>query len=114
MDPEPLLEDLLEGGLYGDANMSRKHSANITLAAVSAQKQGKKSGKFTYLFPAPKKLENRYGYLKKYPWLVPVAWCSRVLRYSRETGAMAGNTPGQALETGNKRVELMRIYGIVE
>lgn len=114
VDEIPILEDLLDGGLYGDANMSRKHSANITLAAVTAQKQGKKNGKLAYLFPVPKKLESRYSYLKKYPWLVPVAWCSRILRYSRETGTMEGNTPIQALETGNKRVELMRIYGIVE
>ena len=43
VDPNPMLKDLLEGGIYGDSTMSRKHSSNITLAAVASEKQGRKS-----------------------------------------------------------------------
>lgn len=41
VDEQLMLDDLLEAGIYGDGTMSRKHSSNITLNAVSAQKQGK-------------------------------------------------------------------------
>ena len=42
VDEQLMLDDLLDAGIYGDGTMSRKHSSNITLNAVSAQKQGKK------------------------------------------------------------------------
>lgn len=42
VDETMLLMDLLDAGIYGDGSMSRKHSSNITLDAVSSQKQGKK------------------------------------------------------------------------
>lgn len=116
VDPRPLLQDLLEGGLYGDASMSRKHSSNITLDAVAAQKSGRKakSGWLVSAFPAKKKLEGRYPYLKKHPYLLPVAWCSRLLRYGQETRRVSDNHAAQALKIGQQRVELLKFYGIIE
>ena len=40
-----MLEDLLSAGVYGGADMSRKHSSNIILDAVDAQRQGRKAKK---------------------------------------------------------------------
>ena len=42
-DGTELLEDILEGGVFGDSSMSRKHSSNITLQAVSESKRGQKA-----------------------------------------------------------------------
>ena len=63
--------------------MSRKHSSNITLDAISAQKAGKKArgALFSSLFPAAQQLEGRFPYLKKHPYLLPIAWGSRLLQY---------------------------------
>lgn len=41
MDEEPMMIDLLDSGIYDDSSLSRKHSSNMTLSAVSADKQGK-------------------------------------------------------------------------
>ena len=116
VDEAPMLNDLLAGGLYGDASMSRKHSSNITLDAVAAQKKGKKakSGLMVSVFPPKSKLEGRYPYLKKHPYLLPAAWCSRLIRYGKETRNTRGNHAGDALKIGAERVELMKIYGIIE
>ena len=112
----PLLLDLLSGGLYGDASMSRKHSSNITLEAVAAQKAGKTArGAFAAsVFPTASKLEGRYPYLKKYPYLLPVAWCSRLLHYGKESRNAGGNKASDALKIGAERVELLKNYGIIE
>lgn len=116
VDELPMLEDLLSGGLYGDASMSRKHSSNITLDAVVAQKQGKKakSAIVTSVFPAAAKLEGRYPYLKKHPYLVPVAWCCRLWDYALETHRSRGNNASDALKIGNDRVALLKEYGILK
>ena len=112
----PMLEDLLSGGLYGSATMSRKHSSNITLDAVAAQKQGRKakSGLLTSVFPPASKMEGRYPYLKKHPYLLPVAWCSRLWTYSNETRHSKNNNAADALRIGNERIELLKEYGILK
>ena len=112
----PMLEDLLIGGVYGDANMSRKHSSNITLAAVVSDKQGKRPGNaaVSSLFLPAEKLERRYPYLAKRPYLVPVAWCDRLWKYARETRHSRENSASDALKIGNERIALMKEYGILK
>lgn len=116
IDEELLLEDLLEAGVYGDSDLSRKHSSNITLGAVEADKKGKKAkgGVIKSVFPSAKDLSGRYPYLSKKPYLLPVAWTDRILKYRRETSSMSNNDAAQSLKIGNKRVELLKKYGIVK
>ena len=116
VDEQPLLEDLLNAGIYGDGTMSRKHSSNITLNAVSAQKQGKKADHSVVktLFPPAKSMERRYPYLKKYPMLLPVAWVSRILKYRKEISKSQNNDAAQAVAIGNRRVELLKQYKILD
>lgn len=116
VDEHAMLMDLLAGGIYGDSSMSRKHSSNMTLNAVAASNKGKKATASAWgsVFPAPKKLEGRYPYLKKHPYLVPVAWTDRILKYRKETKKMANNDAAEALKIGSQRVELLRTYGIIE
>lgn len=65
VDEQPMLDDFLSSGIYGDSNMSRKHSSNITLDAVAAQKQGrkKKSVMLSSVFPSVSSLSGRYPFL---------------------------------------------------
>lgn len=117
VDEQLMMDDLLDAGIYGGGTMSRKHSSNITLNAVSAQKQGKKSGHSVLktLFPSAKSMEGRYPYLKKRPYLLPASWIQRALIYCKETaGNRAGNNAAEAVKIGNGRVELMRKYGIIK
>lgn len=116
VDEEPMLKDLLSGGLYGDASMSRKHSSNITLDAAKSQQKGKKT-KYSMnaaLFPAREALEDRYSYLKKHPYLLPVAWTSRVISYANEKPMKKNNNAMASLKIGHDRVKLMEKYGIIK
>ena len=116
VDEGPLLEDLLASGVYGDATMSRKHSSNITLDAVAAEKQGTHAaGLRKTLFPTAKQLEGRYPYLKGKPYLLPAAWMSRWAQYGRETlwHRDGSNCAADAVKIGSRRVELLRQYGIL-
>ena len=116
VDEGPMLEDLLYGGLYGDASMSRKHSSSITLDAVTAQKRGRKAKNPLLLsaFPSAAALEGRYPYLKKHPYLLPVAWSQRIIAYTKETTKSPSSNAAEALKIGNERIELMKRYGILK
>lgn len=117
LDETAMLEDLLDSGVFGASSMSRKHSSNLTLHAVSARKQGGRggSGLLKTIFPAAKNLSGRYPYLKEKPYLLPIAWADRIVKYRRETAAGgAENNAAESLMIGNKRIELMKQYGILD
>ena len=116
VDEEDLLMDLLHSGIYGSSSMSRKHSSNMTLEAVAAYKKGKKvgTGLKASLFPSAKKLEGQYTYLKKQPYLLPVAWGERVVKYCKETVKVEDNNAIDAMKIGSQRILLLEKYGILE
>lgn len=116
VDEGPMLEDLLDSGVFGASSLSRKHSANMTLQAVSAGKQGKKVGNTVLktAFPSARELSVRYPYLKKRPYLLPVAWADRIMQYCRETAESAsGNSAAESIRIGNERIKLLKYYGII-
>ena len=112
VDEMPLLEDVLRAGVYGSAERSRQHSSTITLEAASAQKTAKK-GVLAAAFPSAKNLEGRYPWLKKQPWLVPIAWADRMTAYLRETKHRSDSTLADALKIGRERLELLKRYDIL-
>ena len=116
VDEEALLMELLGSGIYGSTTMSRRHSSNMTLEAVAAGKRGEKSANpvMKTLFPPVKSLENKYQYLQKRPYLLPVAWSERILNYHKELKSMDDNSAVDTVKIGNQRIELLKQYGIIE
>ena len=116
VDETALLDDLLMSGIFGDSDMSRKHSSTITLNAVTAQKEGKKAKTsiLKTIFPEFKSMKGKYPYLEKYPYLLPAAWGQRILKYRKESRNSEGNKASESIKIGNQRVELLKEYGIVE
>lgn len=115
VDENALLMDLLNSGVYGDASMSRKHSSTITLNAIASSKEGK-STKFALLqtlFPKKEALVKKYTYLDKYPFLLPVAWITRLFNYYKEVKSTNNNDASKSVEIGNERTQLMREYDIL-
>lgn len=116
VDPDPLLEDLLCGGIYGTVSRNRVHSSHMTLSAVAADKKGKKGGNniFRTIFPPTFVLEDRYHWLSRHRWLLPVAWLCRIFSYIKELIRRPDGSTAEVLRTGNKRVELLRTYDIID
>ena len=115
VDETDMLQDLLSAGIYGSANRSRLHSSNVTLNALSSDRQGRrtKSSLRSTLFPTAKSLEYRYPYLEKYPILLPVAWTSRICSYLQERKRTQDNSPKESLKLGSQRVALLRKYRMI-
>ena len=109
VDEEPLLEDILSGGLYGIADENRLHSSRITLSA----RAGTKGGVLHSLFPDADYLRQRYPYAKKHPLLLPAAWAQRLLEYLKRTGQKEGVSAAESIRIGQERVRLMERYGII-
>ena len=115
VDTEPLLQDLLCGGIYGSSDRSRVHSSNMTLNAVKADKMGKQSKNLLRtVFPSSKQLVSRFRWLRHRPWLLPVAWVLRIFGYLKDALTRNDSSAAAVIRTGSKRVELLRQYDIID
>lgn len=113
VDAEPLLHDSLCGGVYGSNDLTRLHSSTVTLNAVKASRTGAKSSVLRTVFPKREYLERRYPYLKKRPYLLPVAWVQRIAHYASEKQSGTDNSASGSIKLGKERIELMKRYGIM-
>lgn len=114
VDAEPLLHDSLCGGVYGSNDLTRLHSSTVTLNAVKASRTGEKNGVLRTVFPKREYLERRYPYLKKRPYLLPVAWAQRIAHYASEKQSGADSSASGFIKLAKERIELMKQYGVMD
>lgn len=114
IDVEPLLHDTFCGGVYGSNDYTRLHSSTVTLNAVKASRTGEKSSVLRSVFPKREYLERNYPYLKKHPYLLPVAWVQRIVHYASEKQNAADNSASGSIKLAKERIELMKQYGIMD
>lgn len=114
VDAEPLLHDSLCGGVYGSNDLTRLHSSTVTLNAVKASRTGEKSSVLSTVFPKREYLERRFPYLKKRPYLLPVAWVQRIAHYASEKQPGADSSASASIKLARERIELMKRYGVME
>ena len=112
VDEAPLLEDLLASGIYGSSSLDRLHSSNITLHAAAGAKTG--HSVLRTVFPSAKSLAGRYPYLQQHPYLLPVAWAERALKYCTETRQTPSGGAMESVQIGRQRVALLKAYGIID
>ena len=114
VDAEPLLHDSLCGGVYGSNDLTRLRSSTVTLNAVKASRTGEKSSVLRTVFPKREYLERRYPYLKKHPYLLPVAWAQRIAHYASEKQSGSDNSASGSIKLAKERIELMKQYDIMD
>lgn len=115
VDTEPLLRDMLEGGVFGATSLTRLHSATVTVNAVRADRQGRRQSMWRSLFPRRAYLRGRYPWLDRCPLLLPAAWLLRLGSYARELmGSSGNNHPADSVRLARERLGLLRQYGIIE
>ena len=112
VDEKPLLDDIMSGGVYGTQDENRLHSANMTLSAVSAKKQGKKNdGFWNSVFPSFAYMSHNYSYLKKNKYLLPIAWVQRIFTYLKSPNSNV--QPKKSIVIGKQRIEILKKYKLL-
>lgn len=88
---------------------------NLTLNEVDRQWHKKRG--FTVLrtiFPPVKSMKREFSFLKTAPFLLPIAWILRILKYGKEVCGYKCKDVAGTLETGNRRIRLMKKYKIIK
>lgn len=112
-DPAPMLADMLSGGVYGTNDLSRAHSASVTVRAAEENRSGIKNV-ISALFPSAKRLSSSYPVLKKHPALLPFIWIKRIVKYKKETDTEDRSDAAESLRIAKERTRLLRLYGIIK
>lgn len=102
------LQFTLAGGIYGYIGRDK------SLIALKQQDPGR-SGVSRWktllhrMFPPLGSLENRYPYLLRHPWLLPVAWIHRLITNTAKLGSFANHTKKILTADEEAVLELRRI-----
>lgn len=115
INTEALIEDIMEGGIYGASTQARLNAANMSLDALNQESKSKIKSNLAAIFPKAENLKGRYKYLEKYPVLLPVAWGSRIFTYTKERGSLSsvGTTTKETIAVGNRRIDLLKEYKLI-
>lgn len=115
VDESNLLEDVLSGGLYGVNDIDRAHSSTMTLEAVSAARSGRRrKGALHSVFLPLDAMRGHFPYLRKFPWLLPVAWIQRIYRYLARKRNPNPVSPSRSLQIARERIELLEEYKLID
>ena len=112
-DPELLVLDSLDAGVYGQSSLSRKHSAGLVLGA--SEHNGAAAPLRRVLFPSRQEMEGKYPRLREHPALLAACWADRLGRYGAAVlrGHGKENSPLESLSLGRKRTKMMQKYQII-
>lgn len=114
-DSLPLLNDMLDGGIYGKSDADRVHSANITLNAAENETASAASGILASLFPDKDYIQTHYPYTKKWKILLPVGYVHRIGAYLLKRKSAPKNSSGKSsTQIGMERVRLLEKYKILD
>ena len=108
VQPDRLLADSLEGGVYGHDREGHGRGTVLTLAAQYPTRLGRLRRLF---FPSAQQLLAGRPWLEKRPWLLPAAWVQRAGRlvFNGERSRVTG----KSLWVAYQRLDLLRGYGLV-
>ena len=108
VDPDRLLEDCLEGGVFGSARPGQGRGAILSIAARYPSGASRAQ---RLLLPSVAQLQDGRPWLVGRPWLLPVAWVQRAGRLlfdSKWSRVTLGS-----LKEARQRLKLLGRYGLL-
>lgn len=113
LDSLALLDDMMDGGIFGKSNSNRMHSANITLNAMEKEKANAASGIVASLFPGREYIRENYSYAKKHRILIPAAYVHRMIKYIFRKNEKKDHQGKSSTQIGMERVKLLEKYELM-
>lgn len=103
------LEFTLEGGTFGKVNRD-KSVVFLKQQDRNDENVSRVKTLLFHVFPPAANLENRYPYLQKHHWLLPVAWLHRIIDNRDSWRRYAQNAKGIMSADTEEALKLKRIY----
>lgn len=109
--PESLLKDMMEVGVFG-----KREEADVLAARINLNAMDNKRGRIrTWIragFPPMNYMITGAPYLEEKPWLLPVEWVRRWMRFFKKARKYDGNLMKDSMKKSQERMELLKKYGL--
>lgn len=103
--PEELLQDMINSGVFG-----KNEKMDYIAERVNIGAQGGCSKVFRAIFPPRIMLVGGRPYLADRPWLLPVAWVDRWIKFLRYAGKDVWKISSEILEKSSARMRIIEKY----
>lgn len=112
-DLEEIMQDILEGGVYGKSSLERQYSGNIMQTALQYGQSSMILRMAKTLLPGREHMKKLYPWVEKSPLFLYPAYALRALRYLAKMARGHGN-PGKAVLLGEMRIRMAEKYGMLQ
>lgn len=110
---EELLEDLMENGIFGNTTQAQIMARSMTNAALEKGNRKETPNLMRAIFPNKSYLISGYPELVEHPWLLPVCWAKRWIRFLRDKTRYRGNLVGDSIEISSRKINFLKKYDIM-
>lgn len=115
--PDDLLEDMITCGVFGNKTEAAVVAGRATMRASENYLWNRKSNAFVMLlrniFPNKAYMLDQAPYLKKEPWLLPVAWIKRWVKFIKKNRHNEANLASESIQISQRRMKLLKKYDLV-
>lgn len=108
--PEDLLEDMVSCGVFGNETQSQRTASHMQLLVDSDHRI---KTALAFIFPGKRYFVAIHPELVERPWLLPVCWVERWLRFLRHNQAAGGRLIQESGKIRRRRMKLLKKYGIL-
>ena len=109
--PEALLQDMIHAGVFGGQERTDHVAARVNLAVGGdTRKRSKVYMLFRAAFPTKGILMAGYPYLAEKPWLLPIVWSKRWIKFVRYAGKDMWKISSEILQKSAVRMEIIEKY----
>lgn len=108
--PERLLEDMFFSGIYGNGTSEQSGSK---IKVIMAMDSGGRMGRLRTLFPPVGFMREYYKVLNRYPFLLPLMWVVRIVRYIFRRSKCETYDVLKSDKLADKRIRLLKDYNII-
>lgn len=115
--PQELLEDMVQSGAFGNKSQAEITAGRATMRASANYMKNKSSNMFNVvwksIFPSKGYMLYQAPYLKKNPWLLPVAWFRRWGKFIKKNKGDNANLTVESMKISQRRMKVLKKYDLV-
>lgn len=103
--PDELLQDMIYAGVFGKNEKTDHVAARVNLGAQDTSNRWRSA-----IFPSRQILVGGRPYLADKPWLLPVAWVDRWIKFLKYAGKDVWKVSHEIMEKSSARMEMIKKY----
>ena len=115
--PEELLGDLISCGVFGNDTQAKRVAGRMLFLSTGNYLKQKSDNRllsiWKIIFPSKGYMLKNAPYLQEKPWLLPLEWIKRWVRFARKSCKKDGVLSDESAKIKERRKSLLKKYNLV-